>query len=294
MLNQLKSMINWMTFKQLNLRLGYLLLGIFIILNTLYIRVILIRLPKELFLIINNQVNYRLCVIVVLGLITSLVILYQNLQDLLKKKHKTSFLYYMTFKLKFLIDNALLETYFRIFNLISNGYTKLANLIAKFYNTFGKQPETLFLFLNYIMRFLILSMFLIDVFWFFKLNYFYKSLILLCIPICINIWFYILKDFSKNIEQIQLYLVIEDKGIDPKTHLPITEYSPAEGYTNMDQDTLIYYANQYILLSKINGYLAVYNNLSTYYVSRFNIIIDSMYLIGWLYILSFNIINCMV
>lgn len=274
----------------MNSRIIYILIGLFIVFYTFYMRVIHVRLPKNLFFVENCYINYGLILIVILWIITSIVIIYQSAKILLKKKknYKFEFLINIIIKIAEFIEKALLEFYSYLFNLVPDAYYKLAKLVAKFYNRFA-HLEFLFILISYFCRLIIVIIFLIDVFYFFKLHYFYKSLILLCVPICINIWYYILEDFSKNLEDTESYLIIKHKGIDVETNLPITEYSPSAEYDFMDRQTLNYYVKQYILLSKITGYLEVYNKILKYYGTLSKIIIYTMYLIGWLYVIYINL-----
>ena len=47
--------------------------------------------------------------------------------------------------------------------LIPDSYDKNSQLIEKFYITFYKYPETLFIFINYIIRYGVVFIFLIDI-----------------------------------------------------------------------------------------------------------------------------------
>lgn len=70
----------------------------------------------------------------------------------------------------------------------------------------------------------ILLAFLIDMFVFFEIYYMYKAFYLLGISMLIKLFFYMMKDFSSNLSQIEESLIIVPKGYDLETCLPITEY----------------------------------------------------------------------
>lgn len=93
--------------------------------------------------------------------------------------------------------------------------------------------EVLFLILLYTIRFIIVIIFLIDIIIFFKLQYFYQVLIIL---------FVVLKDFAKNLSNIQSYLVLENNGDNT-----LTTFKPSQGNDDID---LVYYVYQFIVCSK--------------------------------------------
>jgi hypothetical protein len=270
--------------KNSNFNLGYLILGVFIILYIIYIRLLLVRLPKELWLYNEGKINYSLALVLLISIIAFSNIFIMNLFLLYKIEIKASpLLAKFLFKIKDIIDKALLELYKFSVTFESDNYNNMARKAAKFYSIFGHITETFFINISICSRLLIVVIFLIDVFYFFRLDYFYKALILLCIPIGVNVWFYMLKDFVSNLEDAKKTLIIKDEGMDEKTGLPITRYS-----RNPENDIYIdlkYHVEQYILLSKLNGYLQVYKLYSNFLTIRFDILISSIYLIGWFYIL---------
>ncbi len=263
----------------------HLVFGLFFVLYTIYIRIILVRLPKDLHLYIENSLNITLLLITLFGLFLSIYVITNNLYLLLYKNTNKSTLSRVFLVIPAFINNALYEVY-RVSELVvSEGYDQIANLAAKFYSIFGNKSERLFIFISFFMRAFIVSVFLVDIFYFFRLNYFYNVLILLLIPLGINLIFFILNDFSQNLDDIKSSLIITDLGIDKINNLPITNYRPSPGNENID---LKYCVEQYILCSKISGYLEVYNATLRYYSIRLNIIIYSLYFTGWLFILYKN------
>lgn len=98
--------------------------------------------------------------------------------------------------------------------------------------------------------------------------------------------FFILRDFANNLEDAESYLIIENKGVDFSTQLPITEFSLKNQYKKLNLD---YYIKQYILCSKLTGYLNMYDFYSKKLTAYYNLILYTLYLIGWLYILFINV-----
>ena len=203
-----------------------------------------------------------------------------------KRRIKQHFFTTYGIKISEFFDRALFEVYRAGNFIIPDGYDKIARIANQFYLKFGNKPEGLLIFVSFFIRFIIVTVFLIDVFYFYKLDYFYKVLILLCIPLFNNLLIYILTDFAKNLDEIKSCLIIKDLGMDNETKLPITRYSPSPGNEHIE---LNYYIEQFIICSKVSGYLQIYNSILQYYSLRCNIIIYVLYLIGWLFIVYKNI-----
>ena len=261
----------------------YLLTGFVFIFYIIYIRFILVRLPKELFFFINETINIKLIILVFIGIMLSLYILFINIKLLLNTQNKSSMFNKYFLKINEYIHRSLFEVYKLIINYTPSYFDKIPVIVTKFYTVFSNKAEELFVFFVYFFRIIIVIIFLIDVFYFFKFNYFYKSLILLCIPLCVNILFFILTDYSNNIEELRSLLIIKDSEEDEKS---IIEYRLSPGNEHLD---LKYLVEQYKLCLALSQYLTYYN-MVLYYVSvRCNIVIYSLYLSGWLFILYKNI-----
>lgn len=261
-----------------------LLIGLLIVGFTLYRRFLMAHLPKSLF-IFGTVINYSLLITIIIGFLFSLYQIYINIYSLIKKKNiKPN----MFTKLQKIIENALFDLYNIICNNIPDIYSKISLLAENFYAFFHKYVEYFLLFIQYLIRLLIVIAFLIDTFIFFKFDYFYKMLYLLCISLLIKLLLYILRDFANNLDFAESILIIEHKGLDVETQLPITEYCLKEEFNGLNLD---YYIKQYILCSKLTGYFKMYDNYSNLFTAYFNIGIYSLYLVGWFYILFQNVFN---
>lgn len=259
-----------------------IIIGLLLIIFTIYRRIFVVRLPKSLY-IFNDTINYVLLVTVILGfLICSYYLIITIRLIFLKNKFKRNFFT----KLNDIIENALFEVYNSCANYIPDMFNKISLLAENFYALFHKRMEYTLLFLLFFIRLIIIIAFLIDIFIFFKFNYFYKALYLLCISLFIKIIIFILRDFANNLEDAESILIIEDRGIDSETQLPITTFKLKEEYKNLN---LQYYIKQYILCSKLTGYFEMYDCYSKFFTPYFNFSIYLLYLIGWLYILYQNI-----
>ena len=243
----------------------YILIGLSFISLIFYNRVILIRLPKELYIFTPN-LNIPLCLIIFGGLCLSLNMIYFSI------KIKDNFATKYFFKINHIIEESLKNVYNLIGFFSPNMYNYISSFCWFFYEHMKDKREDFFAILCYIIRIFIVFVFLYDVFFLFELKYFYKVLILMIIPIIKNIIFYILKDFITNLDLItpalQIEIIAEDHHI----------FSPTKGYEHID---LNYYIQEFIRCIKVRGYLEEH---------RVSLFIYSLYLIGWLYIIYINYI----
>lgn len=263
----------------------YLLLGAFIIFYVIYVRLIVVRVPRDLYMV--EPIKYELIFLALSWILISVFIIIKNILILLNlNTNHNGFFQGLILKIQQIIDNALHEVLHLFSTFIDKSPEIIFSLAKHFYTLFGKINENLFLLISFIIRFIIVGAFLTDVFYFFELKYFYKSLILLCIPICISILFYLLKDFATNLEEAESFLLIKEEGFNANTKEPIFTFMPSQGNEDID---LQYHVDYFITCSKISGYLSVYDYLTYYYSSRINIFIYSMYLIGWSYIIFINL-----
>lgn len=264
------------------------ILGIVIILYVLNRRFLTFRVPKELYLLENLNplvIRINVLIIVVIGLLSSLFILYHSIKVLLEKPTATHTLSSIINVISTIINNALFAVYHFIARYLPNGYNKISTLAYYFYEIFYKQSETLFLFIQYVIRIIILSCFLIDVVVYFKFYYMYKAFYLLSIILFIKVLIYILKDFATNLEEARSYLIITPMGIDPNTGLPLTNYALKPEHYDAN---LTYHIGQFILLHKMNGYLDMYDRYNNFFTPYVNVLLYSFYFMGWLYILVKN------
>lgn len=279
MMTNMMREINNILLLIINLILGGIFVGFVI-----YRRFFVIRLPKSLW-IWNDNVNYLLLLIIILGLILSLYQVFINAYYLIKKDNIKSKLFA---KLNQFIENALFTFYSFISNRIPNIYIKISLLAENFYAAFHKHTECLLLFALYIIRIIIIIAFLFDIFAYFKLDYFYKALYLLCFSLFIKLLLYILRDFASNLEHAESLLSIQHQGIDLNTQLPITDFSLKEEYKKLDLD---FYVKQYLLCSKLSGYFTMYDRYSYTFSPYINLIIYFIYAFGWSYVLYVNLIS---
>lgn len=268
-----------------------IILGSFIILYTIYIRLIVSRLPKELYIItdsIHEYVNLKLIIIISCGFVTAITQIIINIIIIYDIQKAPGIIKQIFIKINNIIDNALFEIFNLIIDHTPNAYKKMSNFVTKFYAAMKDYSEASLLLLLYFIRLLILTAFLLDVFMFFRLWLMYKFLYLLCFYLAIKILLYSLKDFASNLDTLEKRLLIIPEGMDTDTGLPITRYESKEN--NLTQNQLDYYAMQYIITNKLSGYLAAYDRYNNLLTPYFNILVYFLYFIGWSYIIYENII----
>lgn len=86
---------------------------------------------------------------------------------------------------------------------VPDSFNKLQRLCTRFYIIFGSHEKSLCFTFILMLYFIVISCFLLDVFLFFKLTYFYKSLILLRFPIIFHVWLHFITDLTSNMELIE-------------------------------------------------------------------------------------------
>lgn len=207
-------------------KLFYELLGIIIINYIIYVRLILTRIPRTLYIFDNEgHLNIKLFLVIMTGLLLSSFIIIKNMIILCShnKNDSKSKIQKMMITFQNIIDNSLQEVYQLIINNV------ILSLSNSFYILFGKMHEGTLLFISYSIRIFILIMFLLDIFYFYELKYFYKALFLLCISLFITILLFILRDFSTNLDSAESFIELESYVIDPKTQEPDVKFKPTKG-----------------------------------------------------------------
>lgn len=243
----------------------YTSIGFLLVAYIIYVRIFLVRLPKSLQL--HTTDSYY---------IIKLMFIFLSIT------HNT--FYRITLFFSSLLDNSLKHFYSFIVSFFNDKYDMVSKISHRFYNYWSTIPEYNLLMYTYIIRFFILIIFLFEVFIYFSLNYFYKALILLCFILILKAFIFILRDFASNEETL-------------KESLLIKEFTNEEGITSLqyslkpeyEENDLNYIVNEYALCGKLKGYFEMYDIYSSYFNPRVNLIIYSLYFIGWLYVLSYNL-----
>src|SRR3984957_4206481 len=149
----------------------YVIIGLSIFLFIFYVRIIRMRLPKDLDLFYPD-IKWIFLFVTINSIIMSLFIIYKNLCLYFHQEERETIFTIYGNKISAFIDKGILE-----------GYDFICGFHPHPYDIVSKIADI-----------------------FFKFNYFYKSLFLLVIPLIFKIIFYILRDFSTNITEIEEFI----------------------------------------------------------------------------------------
>ena len=279
----------------MNKRLLYIFIGLSIFSFIIYNRIFRIRLPRELYIFppFTNDVRWFFLFIVILWIFICIFIIYKSFLAFLEKEEKKTIFSSYSEIFALFINESIKEGYYFFRDIIgkyfyNNLYDIFSNFAPKYYNIMQILPKNSLLFISYFIRFLIVFMFLIDVFIFFKFNYFYKSLFLLLIPLFIKIIHYLLKDIAQeNYNEYKDILGIKEKGINNRGE-QLYSFNIKEDFSNL-ANQMDYFFNEFILCHNILVFLDSYDEAANFYNLRKNLIVYSLFLTGWSYILFKNL-----
>jgi len=260
----------------------YIVFGFILIGLLFYNRIIRERLPKVLYLF-SPEFNYALFFIMITWIIISLNVIYFSIKVIYNIPITQNFMTKYFIKISEFVSTSLYKVHELLGLLTPNLYDYISSFCWNFYLLFHNTREDFFSIISYFIRIIIVFIFIYDVFWNFKLDYFYNSLILLVIPIIKKVIFFVLRDFITNIDLTLKPLVI--------THVADDNYviSRAKGYEHLTNNELNYYIQEYTRCAKIQGYLDEHRAYADYYLFRVNLVIYPLYLFGWFFVIVKNI-----
>ncbi len=264
------------------------ILGLIIISVIIYFRLIIERLPKSLNFAITNELKYTIIIISLLFICTAVIGIYFNIKLLLKIPFsKNVFSKFLLFIMSY-VEAALVSIYHWIILSVPDSYNKFRRVIDGFYSYLGHR-ELLLICTVLIMPYVLVGFALsIDVYVCFRLNYFYKTLPFLLVPLLYNIWSYILKDFFSNIENIiKETMTIKHSFLeDGRDHF---EFVPKKGTDTTEILRIITEdVPEYLALYKIQGFLSICQQIADYYKPRCLLLFYFNYFIAGIYILMQN------
>jgi hypothetical protein len=187
------------------------------------------------------------------------------------------------------IKDSLFAIYIYFIEKVDDSYNKVKRIITYFLKYFGHKEFILCLAFEILPYIIVNIFFCIDVFIFFRLNYFYKSLIILIIPVIFRIWLYIINDFTHNMKIIEQDFFItssfnedgsENIKFDIKPEVP-SEKKPI---------IVTYNIQEYLSLIPLKRFIDSYEILKDYYKPRIMLFVCLSYAIGWSYIIYTNLI----
>ena len=278
-------------------KLILLFIGVIIIGSLLYIRVIYHRLPKELYFVnlTENKLiiwHYDIIILICIAIIIAipiLIICYKQINKISLNINPNNIIIKIIQVLNNIIEEALFIVYEFLINLIPDAYNKLGyNKLAKLALNFCSFCEYKYILgIDYVIRVIIIACLTIDVLVYFKLNLFYKSLLLLVIFLGVKFWLYCLRDWSNNKEIFKEKLDITHENVGTPHEKHKIKFLPAYQHQNLN---LMYYIQQYRNCLTVSQYLANLQEFRDYYNPRFNLMYYSIYLLNFSYVIISNII----
>ena len=263
-------------------------LGITLILTYCYFRFIVVRLPRDLHNI--NENNFKVLLYLYISFISLLILLacIINIFNVEIKQNNNMFTKEII-KISDIINESLDRIYSDFADYVNQYvdyfYEYLKRLTIAFQKYF-KNKKTLLVFIRFSPNMIVSLCFVIDIFIFCRFNYFYKSLILLFLPKVFDFWIHIVKDFSYN-------LTVWEKEY---FNVKITQLPDKDWYFEFELKEVLllpeskkylfeYYGAEYIYIARLRPFLKGYDATLDYYKPRILGIIHSIYIIGYIYIL---------
>lgn len=262
--------------------------GFFIIFGYIYMRFILQRLPRDLSIYTNQNVNYFLIYLIIISIIICLSMVYLNIKIIERKPSKHNIFSKIYIPIIKYIQKALYSITQLIGEKVPDIYIKVRLYSSKFYKTFGHYEKFLFYSFGVFPHLVVVFCFVIDVFYFFKLYYFYNALFLLAIPLIFKLWLHQITEIVGNMEEVENIFIIEhdlsEKGDKFK-------FTIKPEYQNEDKELLEFYVKEYLALVPLYGFLESYYLIEYYSRPRVMLFIYLIYSITWIYIAVKNCIN---
>jgi hypothetical protein len=262
----------------------YTLIGSFVIYLLLFRR-FSIKLPKEIptdFLFVSSLV-----LLFILLFIYQIFLVYKHYKE---NEDTSSFLNKYLIRIKYHYIESLSHIKEIFFNQITNVViiTKIQNYLLILCTYINKtNPLVYFVSFTLFPRILVTIAFFYDIFYNNQFNYFYKSLLLLIIPILYYGIKHILTDFCQSyLTSIFKFIIVTQKTENTFS----LQFTPEYQHLNNKDNSwkLSYYFRRYQVLTSFDTYLTSTNiciKEKTDIVLWVNLIIRFIYLIGWSYIL---------
>lgn len=269
-------------------------IGLFFFSFYVYVRFIRERLPRDLTIITLDGnlviINYSLLLFTLLSIVISIFICTLNILILINKqifyssKEIPSFL----IKLVKFIDQILASLHHFVVNLMDDPYNKMKPLIITFYTKMNNKEK--YIIIAYYIPFLINCLALLyDIFLLNELHYFYKTLIILIIPLLLNIWFYSMLDWLEGGKEfVNDYLSVQHEYLPDGQDKYLFKILP-DKRDEVDTQFLKYCTQEYGFCMLLNTFIENYNSIKHFYGVRINILIYLCFVCSWLYVILKNI-----
>lgn len=273
-----------------------LILGFSLIVHTIYVRFILTRIPFA----IDNISHIRALTYSYLAIIFACILLsiyYHFFRTYVLKKPINENSWF--FKIKLFFNEIMekygpetaLKTFFMFFSkVVPLSYSSIVWFFMRFLteNKFAKYKyyyEFVFLIFVGLPRFIVATMFLIDVCYYEHVALFYKWSLLLALPLIFNTILGILKFYYDSNIRFYQHAFVVTKTIENDEEKFYIHYSDPEYYKAYVGPISFFLANYFLIRAFIQAYIKLEVVRDKYFL--LSIYTMHCYLIGWLYILYF-------
>ena len=273
--------------KRYNFQFLYLFLPIIYGMYISYIRLIRERIPREV--IIFSEITLLISTVIIISCLSLRLYFLLKQSEILKTKPITNKIL-LKIKYRFLlmaqIFNESTTGLLRILNMTFSSYSeRLLNIIRYLYlNIESKQFTILVIGVDLVPKIIVLLTFMLDVFYFRQLNYFYKSVGLLLLPVIFSVIKRMVEQFYiDNIQDL-----IDGLSSEP---IPGSEYhdfcfNPYKDVPDSVPPLEIHLLLHFYPIYEIPYHLGRLEEIKKkYHFNTVNILVCILYLIGWSQIL---------
>lgn len=273
--------------KQILKNLYYLLLPLIYIGYLIYIRIILKRMPKDI-AVFTSSIKIVFITFIIVCLLIRLYLLLKH-DNLIKQKESNNRYVLKIKQIILKITEHLTEVRSMFIRIIANynkNYRKIVLGWIQYYYLYTPSKKITILVFSFEMlpKIVVLVAFLTDIIFFKRLDYFYKSLVLLLLPVIPSFITAIIQDFyDTNIRG--MIRLLDSKPIEG------TEYHEFCFYNEDTVPDFIVNLNEFLVAHLCPVFYVPYINAwindirNDFYFNKLNILICILYILGWGYIL---------
>src|SRR6266699_276581 len=263
--------------------------GACIIIFILWNRVLREREPQKLLFI---DTKLKLIIIIITVMICVMCIIYYirvninykliNIPNWLINRYIT---YISLFFSKYII-NAPLFIHYQLINHLP--IKKFVEYTALYIVVYFEKYTTIYAIVPMLLRCLVSTVFVIDIYYFQELNYFYRSLSIFIYVLLFQYYLFIVTDFSKKyLDTLNLYLKFEKSN--NMLILSLKDQQTFPGAWDVKKLKLQIMADLWDIYSNIVNFFQSINNMQLFFKPYFLLYSYINYLLGWSYFLFINI-----
>jgi len=265
--------------------------GACIIIFILWNRVLREREPQKLLFI---DTKLKLIIIIITVMICVMCIIYYirvifNYKLIPKPNWLINrYITYISLFVSTYIINAPLFIHYQLINHLP--IKKFVEYTASYIVVYFEKYTTIYAIVPMLLRCLVSTVFVIDIYYFQELNYFYRSLSIFIYVLLFQYYLFIVTDFStKYLDTLNLYLKFEKSN--NMLILSLKDQQTFPGAWDVKKLKLQIMADLWDIYSNIVNFFQSINNMQLFFKPYFLLYSYINYLLGWSYILYINIIS---